>query len=122
MLVDAPCSGIGTLRRNPGIRLTLTERFLEGIVGTQRSVLCTYADLVRPGGRLVYSTCTLLRRENEDVVEDFLRLRPEFRPVPVGGILRRQGLDWPAGSTYLELFPHRHGTDGFFAAAFTRLR
>lgn len=122
VLVDAPCSGIGTFRRNPGARRGITVQFLDSVAETQRSVLWRYADLVRPGGRLVYSTCTLLERENEEVVTELLRRRPEFALVPAAGVLARQGVSLPSASPYLHLFPHRHGTDGFFAAVLQRLR
>lgn len=122
VLVDAPCSGSGTLRRNPGLRLALAPESVEEAGRIQRSVLQTSADLVRRGGRLVYGTCSLLHRENRQVAEEFIRLRPEFALHPVGEILLRQGVDWHDPSPYLELFPHRHGTDGFFAGVFTRVR
>lgn len=120
VLVDAPCSGVGTIRRNPGAKLNVTEAYVERMRKTQRSVLETFARHVRAGGRLVYSTCTLLRKENEEVVEDFLRQHPEFELISAPAILRRNNVLVDAPSTYLLLLPHRTGTDGFFAAVMVR--
>jgi 16S rRNA (cytosine967-C5)-methyltransferase len=122
VLVDAPCTGVGTFRRNPGAKMAVTERVRDALAGTQRSVIRTYASLVRPGGRLVYSTCSLLRKENEDVVKDFLDAQPDFSPVSPGEVLRQQGVIIEGLGEFLELFPHRHGTDGFFAAVLQRVR
>jgi 16S rRNA (cytosine967-C5)-methyltransferase len=118
VLVDAPCSGTGTLRRNPDIKWRPVD--LEDIVAAQRTILASAARLVRPGGRLVYATCSLLAAENEDVVTAFLAGRGDFRPVPVGGILDRQHVALPQQGPMLRLVPHRHGTDGFFAAVMER--
>jgi len=120
VLVDAPCSGIGTLRRNPGLKLGFRSDVSTRRAATQRSLLEAYAALVKPGGRLVYSTCTLLRRENEEIAEVFLRRSSGFTPERAGEILRRQGITVDADSPYLLLLPHRTTTDGFFAAVFTR--
>jgi 16S rRNA (cytosine967-C5)-methyltransferase len=122
VLVDAPCTGVGTFRRNPGAKLTITESDVRTLAATQRSVLKRYADLVRPGGRLVYSTCSLLRMENEDVVSNFLAARPEFSVIPAREILEHQGVMVEGTGEFLSLFPHRHGTDGFFAAVLGRSR
>ena len=120
VLVDAPCSGLGTLRRNPGLKLGFRPDLSARLAATQRQLLDAYAELVKPGGRLVYSTCTLLRRENEEIAEDFLHRASGFSLIPAGEILQRQGIDLDTNSPYLLLLPHRTTTDGFFAAVFTR--
>jgi 16S rRNA (cytosine967-C5)-methyltransferase len=120
VLVDAPCSGFGTLRRNPGLKLGFRPDLSARLAATQRELLYVYAGLVKPGGRLVYSTCTLLRRENEDIAEDFLHRFSGFTLIPAGEILQKQGIAVDADSPYLLLLPHRTTTDGFFAAVFTR--
>jgi 16S rRNA (cytosine967-C5)-methyltransferase len=120
VLVDAPCSGVGTFRRNPGAKRLCTEEFSLSLAFAQRELLERYAVAVRTGGRLVYSTCTLLVRENQDVVAGFLSSHPDFSLLSAADILGRQGLRSHGGDPYLELLPHRTGTDGFFAAAMTR--
>jgi 16S rRNA (cytosine967-C5)-methyltransferase len=120
VLVDAPCSGIGTLRRNPGLKLGFRSDLSARFAATQRQLLDVYAGLVKPGGRLVYSTCTLLRRENEEIVDDFLHRSSEFTLIPAGEILQKQGIAIDADSPHLLLLPHRTTTDGFFAAVFVR--
>ena len=104
VLVDAPCSATGTLRRNPELRLTAPD--LAHLAALQGRILAAAAKLVREGGRLVYATCSVLRAENEDVVAAFLAAHPEFS---------QQG--YP-----LVLLPHRDGTDGFFAARLRRAK
>ena len=118
VLVDAPCSGTGTLRRNPDIKWR--ELDLPQLVNSQRRILDSASRLVRPGGRLVYATCSLLAAENEDVVAAFLTTHPDFQMVPVPGILARQHVRLPNAETMLHLYPHVHGTDGFFAAVMER--
>lgn len=120
VLIDAPCSGTGTFRRNPGAKLELTEHFVERRVRTQRSILESYAPLVKPGGRLVYATCSLLRRENEEVMEWFLQVHPEFSLLPADEVLSRSGVVVSFPNRYMSLFPHRNFTDGFFAAVLCR--
>lgn len=119
VLVDAPCSGTGTLRRNPDIKWR--EQDLEALVSAQKRILAGASELVKPGGRLVYATCSLLREENEAVVEDFLAAHTGFSLVPARDILARRHVTIPGITDYLQLLPHTHGTDGFFAAAFDRL-
>jgi 16S rRNA (cytosine967-C5)-methyltransferase len=118
VLVDAPCSGTGTLRRNPDIRWRPLD--LPALTAGQRAILAAAATLVRPGGRLVYATCSLLREENEAVVEAFLVDQPGFHRAPVSAILARRQVPLPDAGDYLHLWPHRHGTDGFFAAVLER--
>jgi len=120
VLVDAPCSGLGTLRRNPGLKLGFRSDTSTRLASTQRSLLDSYAALVKPGGRLVYSTCTLLRRENEEIAEDFLSRSSGFSLARAGEILQKEGITVDSDSPYLLLLPHRTNTDGFFAAVFTR--
>ncbi len=119
VLVDAPCTGTGTWRRNPDARLRLQERDLTELVPKQASILETAQSLVRKGGRLVYATCSLLEEENEAQVSGFLVRHPDFAVVP---LWRAWTLDSPVpnGGDFLSLTPARHGTDGFFAAVLER--
>ena len=122
VLVDAPCTGLGTLRRNPDLKTRQDETGLAELHAKQRSILASAATLVKPGGRLVYGTCSLLSEENEDVVADFVGSHPEFEIVPAREVLKRQGIDVPGVGDYLHLSPHVHDTDGFFAAVLQRRR
>jgi 16S rRNA (cytosine967-C5)-methyltransferase len=119
VLVDAPCSGLGTLRRNPDLKWRQSPQSIEELKVKQAAILRAAADLVKPGGRLVYSTCSLLPEENEDIVAEFLAGRGDYGKVHCGEVLRQQGIPLDAGE-FLRLLPHLHGTDGFFAAAMTR--
>ncbi len=122
VLVDAPCTGIGTWRRNPDGRWTLEPRDLEELVPKQARILESAARLVKPGGRLVYATCSLLPEENERRVEAFLAAHKDFRLVPIDALWAEAiGGTSPSPPPYLKLTPARHGTDGFFAAALERL-
>jgi 16S rRNA (cytosine967-C5)-methyltransferase len=112
VLVDVPCTGTGTWRRNPDGRWTVKPRDLEELVPKQAAILEAAAKLVKPGGRLVYATCSVLPAENERQVEAFLASHPAFETVPVGELLP----DLAGETPYLRLSPFRHGTDGFFAA------
>ncbi len=121
VLVDAPCSGLGALRRKPDARWRLQPADPARFAALQRELLLRFAPLVKPGGRLVYATCAVGRTENEDVVASVLPELPGFAPLPLasalGGALA--GSLGAVGPT-LRLLPHRHGTDGFFVASFTR--
>jgi len=119
VLVDAPCTGLGTLRRNPDLKSRQDASALAELNAKQRSILAAAAALVKPGGRLVYGTCSLLAEENEDIVGEFLAAHPDFHLVPAGEALRRQGVRL-AADPYLRLEPHVHDTDGFFAAVMER--
>jgi 16S rRNA (cytosine967-C5)-methyltransferase len=116
VLVDAPCSGLGTLRRNPDLKWRQNETDIEEMVQKQSAILLAASRLLKPGGRLVYATCSLLWEENEQVVEAFLHRHPEFILLNSGSILRKYNIDLDTG-TYLKLDPLHHQTDGFFAAA-----
>ncbi|HET6265764.1 MAG TPA: RsmB/NOP family class I SAM-dependent RNA methyltransferase [Usitatibacter sp.] len=120
VLVDAPCTGLGTLRRNPDLKVRQTPEGLAELNAKQRAILAAAASLVKDGGRLVYGTCSLLAEENEDIVKDFLAAHPDFRLVPAKGILEKQGVKVSGTDEYLRLYPHVHDTDGFFAAVMER--
>ena len=122
VLVDAPCTGLGTLRRNPDLKVRQDAEGLKELNAKQRSILAAAAALVKPGGRLVYGTCSLLAEENEDIVTEFLSAHPDFKLVPVAEILKRQGIRLAADDDFLRLFPHVHDTDGFFAAVLERTK
>lgn len=121
VLVDAPCSGFGTLRRNPDLKWRHGPEAIGELVGKQRRILAAAARLVKPGGRLVYATCSILKAENEAIADDFAAAHPEFSALSCGEILAAQRIVLPA-EPRLRLWPHVHGTDGFFAAAFERRR
>jgi 16S rRNA (cytosine967-C5)-methyltransferase len=119
VLVDAPCSGFGTLRRNPDLKWRHEPAAIAELAGKQRAILAAAARLVKPGGRLVYATCSILRDENESIAEGFQAAQPEFSPLACNELLAAQRIALDTGPC-LRLWPHRHGTDGFFAAAFER--
>lgn len=120
MLVDAPCSGTGTLRRNPDLKWRQTPESVSELCVMQRSILSAASRCVAPGGRLVYATCSILRVENEDQVDAFLAAHPDFEVLSASEVLgdRVTGLDLTG--PYLKLRTDIHGTDGFFAAVFQR--
>ncbi len=124
VLVDAPCSGLGTLRRNPDLKWRQTEDSVGELRQKQAAILDSAARLVKPGGRLVYATCSVLDVENEAVVEAFTAARArEFKPLRVSDLLEKAHVaqaDTLVRGDFLRLWPHRHGTDGFFAAAWER--
>ena len=120
VLVDAPCTGMGTLRRNPDLKSRQTEAGLAELNAKQFAILEAAGGLVKPGGRLVYGTCSLLEEENEAIVERFLAAHPDFALVACAEVLARLGLDIPGCERYLRLLPHVHDTDGFFAAVMQR--
>ena len=119
VLVDAPCTGTGTWRRNPDARARLREVDLQELLPKQAAILDDASRLVRVGGRLVFATCSLLLEENEAQVEAFLVRHPDFKVLPLAQA-------WPAGvpapgvGRFLSLTPRSHGTDGFFAAVLER--
>jgi 16S rRNA (cytosine967-C5)-methyltransferase len=118
VLVDAPCSGLGTLRRNPDLKWRQSESSVAELTVKQASILEAAATLVRPGGRLVYATCSLLTVENDAIVAGFLEKHPDFSLLPATGLLGKQGI--ACEGEVLRLLPHRHNTDGFYAAAMER--
>jgi 16S rRNA (cytosine967-C5)-methyltransferase len=115
VLIDAPCSGLGTLRRNPDLKFRQTPGTLASLTRTQASLIRAGAKLLKPGGRLVYATCSLLDAENQAIVSAFLAEHPEFKLLPARDVLAAQRIELDTGET-LQLTPAAHGTDGFFAA------
>jgi 16S rRNA (cytosine967-C5)-methyltransferase len=115
VLLDAPCSGTGTLRHNPEIRWRLTNDDINQLAEQQKRFLMNAAAVVKPGGLLVYSTCSIEAEENEEVVQDFLSSDDQFTQVslPLNG-------DLVTNSGAARTWPHRHGTDGFFIAVLER--
>lgn len=123
VLVDAPCSGLGTLRRNPDLKWRQSPKAVEELRLKQAAILDSAARLLKPGGRLVYATCSLLQTENEDIARAFGESHPDFVPLSAAETLanahvaQAEQLDEQG---YLRLWPHRHHTDGFFAAVWVR--
>ena len=99
VLIDAPCSGIGVLKRNPDSKWKLQPEFVENIKKTQAEILESYSALVKPGGKLVYATCSILPSENEDQVKKFLKNHPEFSFIKDN-----------------KVSVHKSGYDGFYMA------
>ena len=124
MLVDAPCSGLGTLRRNPDLKWRQTPQSVDELRVKQALILASAARLVKPGGRLVYATCSLLDAENEEIAQAFTAQRePDFKVVPALDALTKAHVadaQTLVRGDFLRLWPHRHGTDGFFAAVWER--
>jgi 16S rRNA (cytosine967-C5)-methyltransferase len=119
VLVDAPCSGLGTLRRNPDVKWRVRPESITELTVKQLSILTGAARLVKAGGRLVYATCSILDEENEGIVAQFLAANDAFSLVPMKEVLEEQRIPLEMGD-YLKLSPHRHQTDGFFAAVLER--
>ncbi len=119
VLIDAPCSGLGTLRRNPDLKWRQSPESVAELTQKQASILRSAAAMVKPGGRLVYATCSLLPEENEAIVEAFLAANPAYTLLDCDVVLEQQKIALRTGK-YLRLAPHRHGTDGFFAAGMVR--
>lgn len=128
VLVDAPCSGLGTLRRNPDLKWRQSAKAVQELVVKQAAILDSAARLLKPGGRLVYATCSILPQENEAIAEAFTAAHPDFVPLDAGEVLSQLKVEQAAslcsggetGTAYLRMWPHRHQTDGFFAAVWTR--
>ncbi|HAF44486.1 MAG: SAM-dependent methyltransferase [Sideroxydans sp. GWF2_59_14] len=119
VLVDAPCSGLGTLRRNPDLKFRQSVQSVAELNEKQTAILASAARLLKQGGRLVYATCSLLHEENQSIVETFLATHPDFKLIPAGEVLAQHKIALEMGD-YLQLTPQRHNTDGFFAAVLER--
>jgi len=121
VLVDAPCSGLGTLRRNPDLKWRQSEQSVAELTIKQGQILAAASRLVRPGGRLVYATCSILAEENEGVVDAFLATHPDFARLSAQEVLAGQGITIECGED-MRLLPQTHGTDGFYAAVLERAK
>jgi 16S rRNA (cytosine967-C5)-methyltransferase len=119
VLVDAPCTGFGTLRRNPDLKWRQTPQDLAELTAKQARILASAATLLKPGGRLVYATCSVLPEENDAIVDEFLAAHEGFEPIDTAAELARLGIPLETGSR-LRVLPHLHGCDGFFAAVLQR--
>ena len=128
VLVDAPCTGMGTLRRNPDLKWRQNLQAVEEMTVKQTAILQSAARLLKPGGRLVYATCSVLPQENEAIAQAFSEANPEFAPLDAGEVLSGLKVEGAAGlcsggesgQRFLRLWPHRHQTDGFFAAVWQK--
>ncbi len=128
VLVDAPCSGLGTLRRNPDLKWRQSLQAVQELTAKQTAIVQSSARLVKPGGRLVYATCSVLPEENEAIAEAFSAAHPDFVPLDAGEVLAQLKVEQAAhlcrggesGTRYLRLWPHVHQTDGFFAAIWSK--
>jgi 16S rRNA (cytosine967-C5)-methyltransferase len=128
VLVDAPCSGLGTLRRNPDLKWRQTMQLVNDMAVTQTAILQSAARLLKPGGRLVYATCSMMVQEDEAIAQAFTEANKEFTPMDAGAILSELKVERSEslcsggenGLRYLRLWPHRHQTDGFFAAVWQK--
>ena len=120
VLVDAPCSSSGTWRRNPDLRWNQYGPTIDEIKEMQEDIMIRVADKVKPGGRLVYATCSLFKEENEDQVDKFLEKHPEYEVLPLSKVWDDGWGQRPESDPYLRLSPLQSGTDGFFAAVLER--
>lgn len=118
VLVDAPCSGLGTLRRNPDLKWRQSSQSIDELKAKQAAILSAASSLLKPGGRLVYATCSFLPEENQQVVQEFLNTHPQFSLLNCAELLAQQKIPLDTGE-FLQLSPLLHQTDGFFAAALT---
>jgi 16S rRNA (cytosine967-C5)-methyltransferase len=128
VIVDAPCSGLGTLRRNPDLKWRQTPEGIAELTAKQAAILASAARLLKPGGRIVYATCSVLRAENEEIAAAFGAGHPDFRALPMAELLSQvkspdvSSLYSGEAGQFLRLWPHRHRTDGFFAAAWEKVQ
>jgi 16S rRNA (cytosine967-C5)-methyltransferase len=120
VIVDAPCSGLGTLRRDPDIRWRRQESDLVSLAASQRVMLAHAAAMVRPGGRLVYATCSSEPEENEGIAEAFLREASEFGPVDARSVHPQLPPAVVDARGHLRTTPDEHGLEAFFGAVFAR--
>jgi len=121
VLIDAPCSGLGTLRRNPDLKWRQTPQSIEELKVKQAAILAAAANLLKPGGRLVYATCSFLPEENQNIIQNFLDQHPQFSLLNCSELFSQQKIAINTGE-FLQLSPQTHQTDGFFAAALTRIK
>jgi 16S rRNA (cytosine967-C5)-methyltransferase len=120
VFIDAPCTGLGTLRRNPGMKWSVTEQSVVELALKQADILTVHAPFVKQGGLLFYATCSVLKDENEDVVGKFLGDHPDFSLLDCADYAKKTGLERFVQNRFFRLWPHRDNTDGFFCAVLQR--
>ena len=123
VLVDAPCSGLGTLRRNPDLKWRQNPKAIAELVAKQTAILQSASRLLKPGGRLAYATCSILQEENEGIAENFSKSNEQFELLEIKPLLTQLGVEHAeklCKGPYLRLWPHQHQTDGFFAAVWQK--
>ncbi len=120
VLVDAPCTGLGTLRRNPDLKWRQSDQAVKELNVKQAAILKSASRLVKPGGRLLYATCSFLPDENEQIVSQFLESHADFKLIPASSVVTRLKIPLKDMGEYFRLSPQQHGTDGFFAAVMER--
>jgi len=120
ILLDAPCSGLGVIRRNPEAKWILQPAELARCASRQRLLLKAASTLLKPGGVMVYATCSTAPEEDEEVVQDFLSRNPEFM-IENGCHLFELGSELFDSAGYMRIWPHKHGADGFFAVRLKRI-
>jgi len=124
VLIDAPCSGLGTLRRNPDLKWRQSPKAVAELQEKQLAILNSAVRLLKPGGRLVYATCSVLPAENEVVVAQFSEAHKDLIAMPAQDLLRQAGVEQPDPLVnelgHLRLWPHQHATDGFYAAVWEK--
>ncbi|MDP2824657.1 MAG: RsmB/NOP family class I SAM-dependent RNA methyltransferase, partial [Sulfuritalea sp.] len=121
VLVDAPCSGLGTLRRNPDLKWRQSPQSVDELTVKQAAILAAAVKLLKPGGRLVYATCSILAEENEGIVDAFLASHADFHRLSAQEVLAAQGIVIDCGED-MRLSPQKHGTDAFYAAVLERTK
>ena len=120
-LVDAPCSGTGVMNEKPDVKYRVTEEGVQALCRTQKDILDAVAPMVKVGGTLVYSTCSILPRENEEQIRAFLERHPEYEIQPMGAELPEK-LAAHENALGLQMFAHRDGTDGFYVCRMRRVK
>ncbi len=120
VLVDAPCSGLGIIRRKPDIKWKKEREHYSVLAGKQKKILHNASKYLKPGGMMVYSTCTVMPEENHEVFLDFLQNNPEFAPCDITGLVSPALKSDSCKKGFIQLFPNIHGTDGFFIGKMVR--
>lgn len=121
VLVDAPCTGLGTLRRNPDLKWRQTQKDLSELVELQFNILTAASKCVKNGGRLIYSTCSVLEEENQQQINKFLKINTNFKLINPQKVLGDRITGLEDVDDMLVLRPDIHGTDGFFAAVMEKV-
>ena len=122
VLLDAPCSGLGLIRRKPEIKWNRTLEDIKDLSKLQYDIINVVKSYVKAGGVLLYSTCTIERKENIDLINRFLRENPEFKLLDISDMIKGKENLNTLNEGYIQLYPHIHGTDGFFIVKMVKER